>query len=49
MIALAAAKFPNLTHAERAMLWFADVDNIARGEIAAAGPSTDPADPSNDL
>jgi hypothetical protein len=48
LTALAAAKFPNLTRAERAMLWFADVDNINRGEFAVAGSSADPKDPSND-
>ncbi len=39
---------PNLTHAERAMLWFADIENIGRGDTAFAGPSTNPDDPSND-
>jgi len=48
LIVLAAAKFPNLTHAERAMLWFADIENIGRGDTAFAGPSTNPDDPSND-
>lgn len=48
LVALAAAKFPNLTHAERAMLWFSDIENIGRGDTAFAGPSTKPDDPSND-
>jgi hypothetical protein len=45
---LATAKFPNLTHAERAMLQFADAGNIERGEIAIGGSNSDPVDPSND-
>ncbi|HYL57928.1 MAG TPA: hypothetical protein VEU51_03585, partial [Candidatus Acidoferrales bacterium] len=48
LLALAATKFPNLTHAERAMVWFSDIENIARGNAAFAGPSTNPDDPSND-
>jgi len=48
LIALAAAKFPDLTHAERAMLWFSDIENVGRGDIAFAGPSTKRDDPSND-
>ena len=48
LVRLAAAKFPNLTHAERAMLAFADAGNVERGEIAVAGSSADPADQSND-
>jgi hypothetical protein len=48
LIALAATKFPNLTRAERAMLWFSDIENIARGDTAFAGPSTNPNVPSND-
>ena len=39
LVTLAAAQFPNLTKAERALLWFVDVENIDRGEIALAGPS----------
>ena len=39
LVILAAAQFPNLTKAERALLWFVDVENIDRGEIALAGPS----------
>ena len=48
LIALAAAKFPDLTRAERAMLWFSDIENVGRGDFAFAGPSTNPDDPSND-
>jgi hypothetical protein len=48
LVALAAAQFQNLTKAERALLWFSDVKNIDRGEIAVAGTSSNPADPSND-
>jgi hypothetical protein len=48
LVALAAAKFPNLTRAERALLQNADVNNVARSEFAVAGTSADPADPSND-
>ena len=48
LVTLAAAQFPNLTKAERTLLWFVDGDNIDRGEIAVAGLSSNPADPSND-
>jgi hypothetical protein len=48
LIALAAKRFPYLTSAERAMLWFSDIDNVDRGESAVAGISASPADPSND-
>jgi hypothetical protein len=48
LVALAAAKFPNLTRAERAMLAFADKDTINRGAFAIAGTSAAPLDPSND-
>lgn len=48
LIRLAAAGFPSLTHAERALLEFADVKQRARGDFAAAGPSAVPNDPSND-
>ena len=48
LIGLAASKFPNLTHAERALLWFSDADNVNRGEIGVAGSSANPDDPSND-
>src|SRR5258708_5491478 len=45
---LAASKFPNLTHAELALLEFADIGNVNHGELAVAGPSENPMDPSND-
>jgi hypothetical protein len=48
LVKLAAAKFPNLTRAERALLEFADKSNIGRGEFAIAGISAAPLDPSND-
>jgi hypothetical protein len=48
LVTLAAAKFPNLTRAERALLEFADKSNINRGEFAIAGTSPAPLDPSND-
>ena len=48
LIALAAQRFPHLTAAERAMLWFSDIDNGDRGEFAAAGTVVVPGDPSND-
>ncbi len=48
LIALAAQRFPHLTAAERAMLWFSDIDNGDRGEFAAAGTVAAPGDPSND-
>ena len=48
LTSLAAAKFPDLTHAERAMLWFSDIENVGRGDIAFAGPSTNRQDSSND-
>jgi len=48
LLQLAAASFPNLTHAERAMLEFAQAGNVAAGEFAQAGPSPNPDDPSND-
>jgi hypothetical protein len=48
LVTLAAAQFPNLTKAERALLWFSDVKNIDRGEIALAGPNSNRRDPSND-
>src|SRR5215471_12769424 len=48
LVRLAAAKFPSLTHAERAMLEFAQAENVERGEFAQAGLSTNPNDPSND-
>jgi len=48
LVQLAAANFPNLTRAERAMLEFAQAGNARAGEFAQAGPSANPADPSND-
>src|SRR6516162_9031582 len=30
LVALAAGRFPNLTSAERAMLWFSDIENVNR-------------------
>jgi hypothetical protein len=48
LIRLATSKFPELTKAERALLEFADVGNLNRGEWAAAGPSQKPLDPTND-
>ena len=48
LIALAAARFPKLSSAERAMLWFSDIENVERGEFAVAGTSSLPTDPSND-
>jgi hypothetical protein len=48
LAALAARRFPNLSNAERAMLWFSDVDNVDRAEFAIAGTSANPDDPSND-
>jgi len=48
LLRLAAVAFPNLTHAERAMLEFAQAGNVDRGEFAQAGLSANPKDPSND-
>ncbi len=48
LVALAAAKFPNLTRAERALLAFAEKGNINRREFAIAGTSAAPLDSSND-
>lgn len=48
LVNLAARRFPNLTHAERALLDYADVSNAERGEFAVAGVSAIPLDPSND-
>ena len=48
LVRLAAVIFPNLTHAERAMLEFAQAGNVNRGEFAQVGLSADPSDPSND-
>ncbi len=48
LLKLADAEFANLTHAERALLEFADVSNTNRSEWAAVGPSANPLDSSND-
>jgi hypothetical protein len=48
LVRLAAVTFPNLTHAERAMLEFAQAGNVYRGQFAVAGPNASPDDPSND-
>ena len=48
LVVLAARKFPNLSDAERAMLWFSSIDNVDRAEFAIAGTSSVPDDPSND-
>jgi hypothetical protein len=48
LVTLAAARFPNLTRGERALLNYADVANGERGEFAVAGISAIPLDPSND-
>jgi hypothetical protein len=48
LIVLAAARFPNLSSAERAMLWYSDIDNVDRGEFAVGGTSSTITDPSND-
>ena len=48
LVELAAAKFPNLSRAERAMLAFAQAGNVDRGQYAIAGTSANPQDPSND-
>jgi hypothetical protein len=45
---LAAAKFPNLTRCERAVLENADIKTTKHGPPAACGPSSKLEDPSND-
>ncbi len=45
---LAASRFPNLTHAERTMVEFAETGDVDRGEFAVAGASANPDDSSND-
>ena len=45
---LTASKFLNLTHAELALLEFADIGNLNHGDMAVAGSSPNPSDPSND-
>lgn len=48
LVQLANGHFGNLTRAERVLLEYSDASNTARGDFAAAGPSADPLDPSND-
>ncbi|MGC2301762.1 hypothetical protein, partial [Candidatus Binatus sp.] len=38
LVAMAAAEFPNLTEAERALLVFVDLKNRAPGDFAHGGP-----------
>ncbi len=45
---LAAAKFPNLTRCERAVLEYADIKTTTHGPPSACGPSSNLEDPSND-
>ena len=45
---LAAAKFPNLTRCERAVLQNADIKTTRHGPPSACGPSSNLEDPSND-
>src|SRR5260370_5097935 len=47
LIAVAARKFPNLSNAEHAMLWFSDIDTVDRDKFAIAGTSSNPDHPSN--
>src|SRR6516162_8470598 len=48
LVTLASSKFPNLTQCERAILEYADLNNMTRGESAMCGPSSNFDDPSND-
>jgi hypothetical protein len=48
LVKLAASRFPNLTHAERALLEYAQAGNVDRGRVAVAGTSSTLEDPSND-
>ena len=48
LVRLAAAKFTNLTRAERALLEFVQVGRVERGQFAVAGTSANPDNPSND-
>jgi hypothetical protein len=48
LVAMAAAEFPNLTEAERALLVFVDLKNRAQGDFAHGGTSANPSDPTND-
>jgi hypothetical protein len=47
LVAMAAAEFPNLTAAERALLVFVDLKNRAHGDFALGGPNANPGDPTN--
>ena len=48
LVNLALVRFHTLTHAERAMLAFAQVGSVDRGPFAVAGTSANLDDPSND-
>jgi hypothetical protein len=48
LVELARGKFANLTNAELALLRFAGANPAPGGSYAAAGPSSNPDDPSND-
>src|SRR6202011_4051630 len=48
LLEIASKLFPGLTRAERALLEFADVKNVGRGDYAVVGASHNPDDPSND-
>src|SRR5277367_4294348 len=47
LLAMAAAEFPNLTEAERALLVFVDLKNRAQGDFALGGPGANPNDPAH--
>src|SRR6516164_1899662 len=44
LLEMASRLFPDLTRAERALLEYADIRNVARGEYAICGPSANPDD-----
>src|SRR5215472_1984254 len=48
LLEIATKLFPDLTHAERALLEYADIKSVRRGEYAVCGPSANPDDASND-
>ena len=48
LLVLGTRTFPGLTHAERALLEFAEIGDVDRGQFAVAGTSADPDDSSND-
>ena len=48
LVTLASSKFPNLTQCERAILEYADLNTMTRGDSAVCGPSSKFDDPSND-